>query len=191
MEVDIKYTFSNMEPTDAIKEYFSTKFDRLRHPSLKLEYIDVVFVGNIHNKGVNNDFTITVLAKVPGYKIRVEVSSDDLYKAIDEAHDLFKRRLKRFHDKYSTEIENVSILMEDQLNESVEEDFVYYEPKVSYKRKMSEMRPLEVAEAIEYMELMGYNQFLFINKDNGFYSMIYKDNGKIVLVEPEDHGLNV
>jgi len=43
------------------------------------------------------------------------------------------------------------------------------------------------AEAIERMELLGYDQFLFLNKATGKMSMIYRRRrGGYGLVEPEN-----
>jgi putative sigma-54 modulation protein len=48
------------------------------------------------------------------------------------------------------------------------------------------MEPIQEAEAIERMELSGYDQYLFKNKNTGKISMIYRRNyGGYGLVEPE------
>jgi len=55
------------------------------------------------------------------------------------------------------------------------------------KRKViKDMEPIQEAEAIERMELSGYDQYLFKNKNTGKISMIYRRNyGGYGLVEPE------
>jgi putative sigma-54 modulation protein len=46
---------------------------------------------------------------------------------------------------------------------------------------------MEEAEAIERMELWGYNQLLFRNKATGKISMVYRrEKGDYGLVEPTD-----
>lgn len=189
----VKYTFNGMESSDALRTYAEdklTKFPNLLNNALS---IDVVFTENKHQRGVSNDFLITIGVKVPQSFIRVEERGPNMYELIDKSTDVLNKRFVRYHKKIRQweGHDKWDFITEDIVEEEVEvidEDNEFkYIPKISHRRKMSEMRPLEEPEAIEYMELLGYKQLLFKNKNTGKYSMIYRDN-KIgyVLVEPED-----
>ena len=76
-----------------------------------------------------------------------------------------------------------------QLEESDVEGDIYenYVPTIAVRKKIEDMSPLEEGEAIERMELLGYDQLLFRSKSTGKISMIYKrEQGGYGLVEPED-----
>ena len=62
-----------------------------------------------------------------------------------------------------------------------------YVPKIAVRKKITDMSPIEEAEAIEKMELLGYDQLLFKNSNTGKISMVYRrQKGGYGLVEPED-----
>jgi putative sigma-54 modulation protein len=75
------------------------------------------------------------------------------------------------------------------LTEEVEgelDDYSDYVPKIAVRKTVKDIGPMEEAEAIERMELLGYDQFLFLNKATGKISMIYRRRrGGYGLVEPE------
>ncbi|KKP44361.1 MAG: hypothetical protein UR36_C0018G0026 [candidate division WS6 bacterium GW2011_GWF1_33_233] len=58
---------------------------------------------------------------------------------------------------------------------------------IAVRKKIEDIGPLEEGEAIERMELLGYDQFLFRSKSTGKISMIYKrEQGGYGLIEPAD-----
>jgi putative sigma-54 modulation protein len=62
---------------------------------------------------------------------------------------------------------------------------VEYVPKIAVRKKLEDLSPLEEGEAIEKMELSGFNQMLFRSKKTGLISMVYKrEDGTYGLVEP-------
>jgi putative sigma-54 modulation protein len=72
-------------------------------------------------------------------------------------------------------------------NEEDTETNVIYIPKITKRKTMDDMTPLEEAEAIERMEMAGYDQYLFKNKSTNKISMIYRRiDGGYGLVEPKD-----
>jgi len=109
--------------------------------------------------------------------------------------DTLDRRLKRYRDRrgYLEGVKPWKILEADAalqaLTEEVEgelDDYSDYVPKIAVRKTVKDIGPMEEAEAIERMELLGYDQFLFLNKTTGKISMIYKRKmGGYGLVEPE------
>jgi len=67
------------------------------------------------------------------------------------------------------------------------ESYTNYVPTIKIRKKVEDMSPLEEGEAIERMELLGYDQILFRSKESGKISMIYRrKDGSYGLVEPAD-----
>jgi hypothetical protein len=66
------------------------------------------------------------------------------------------------------------------------DDYSDYVPKIAVRKSVKDIGPMAEAEAIERMELLGYDQFLFLNKATGKMTMIYRRRrGGYGLVEPE------
>ena len=59
-------------------------------------------------------------------------------------------------------------------------------PKILRRKRFSATAPMTEEEAIERMELIGHNFFLFNNSDTGRFSIIYKRNdGYYGIIEPK------
>lgn len=95
----IKYT--NIDMTEAIKNYVEEKFLSLADMTTRYEPavsadIEVGKTSEHHNKGMV--FKCEVNLQIPGNLLRVEVVDDDLYAAIDKAKDRLKERLAEEKD---------------------------------------------------------------------------------------------
>lgn len=190
----IQITFVGMEPTEAIKKYVLEKigkYERLWRESTRLE---VYFKEFINSKGVKNDFRVDINVVLPKSNVRVEVTGENMYANIDEASDTLARRLKRYAEKntYWEGVKPWKVLEADANLKSVEideteDDYSDYIPTIAVRKKIEDVGPLEEGEAIERMELLGYDQFLFRSKSTGKISMIYKrEQGGYGLIEPAD-----
>lgn len=194
-EENIQISFVGMEPTESLKEYLLEKVTKLENLVQEATALEAVFKQNKYSKGTKEDFRIDINVVLPKSPLRVEVVGENMYANIDEAVDTLKRRLKRYHDKEKNweGIEPWKILEAEAAIEELEEgeeevdDYSEYVPKIAVRKKITDMSPMEEAEAIEKMELLGYDQLLFKNKNTGKISMIYKRNrGGYGLVEPDD-----
>jgi len=191
---NIQISFVGMEPTEALKKYTLEKI--LKHENLWKEAtsIEIYLKENKYSRGVDKDFRIDINVVLPKSPVRVEVVGGDMYANIDEGTDTLARRLKRYHDKEEYwegktpwKILEADAALEAIVKEEDIEDYSNYVPKVAVRKKITDMTPLEEAEAIEKMELLGYDQLLFKNKNTGKISMIYRRvKGGYGLVEPED-----
>jgi len=191
----IKITFVGMEPSDSLKEYVTEKIDKKKKLLKEATLIEVFFKENIHRRGVKEDFRVDINVTLPNSPIRVEQSGEDMYANIDLSMDTLDRRLRRYRERkgYLEGVKPWKILEAEAaleaLTEEVEgelDDYSDYVPKIAVRKTVKDIGPMEEAEAIERMELLGYDQFLFLNKTTGKMSMIYRRRrGGYGLVEPE------
>lgn len=194
---DIKMTFVGMDPTEAIKGYCKEKLSKFNHLWVEATSIEVTLKEFKHSRGVKNDFRVDINIKLPKSLVRVEVTGPDMYANIDEGTDTIARRLKRYHEKseYWEGIIPWRVLEADAIENEIKEiedvdDYTNYTPSIVVRKVVEDMSPLEEAEAIERMELSGYDQILFRNKSNGKICMIYRrQHGGYCLVEPGDTDL--
>ncbi len=189
---DVQITFVGMRPTEPLKKYVVEKITKYEHLLTEAITVDVVLKEYTQRKGVKHDFRIDITVKLPKSTVRVEISGENMYANIDQATDTLARRLNRYSDKkaYWEGITPWKVLEADAMLKQVEEKidtYVDYVPTIKVRKKLDDMSPLEEGEAIERMELLGYDQLLFRHKGSGKISMIYKrKEGGYGLVEPAD-----
>lgn len=192
---NIKISFIGMEPTEAIKKYVFDKIGKYEYLWKEATDIEVFLKEFVNSRGVKDNFRVDINVFLPNSTVRVEVTGSDMYANIDEASDTLAGRLRRYSDR-KTYWEGASpwkVLEADALIsipiENIE-DYSDYVPSISVRKKIEDMSPLEEGEAIERMELLGYDQLLFRSKKTGKVSMLYKrKRGDYGLVEPATNGL--
>lgn len=195
IEEKIKVTFIGMETSDSLKDYIIEKLERKESLLEDATSIEVFFKENKYTRGVSEDFRVDINVNLPNSPVRVEQSGEDMYANIDMAVDTLNRRLSRYSDrKMYWEGNKPWKVLEaeaalEALTEEVEDnldDYSDYVPSIATRKVIKNMEVLEEAEAIERMELSGYDQYLFKNKGTGKISMVYRrKQGGYGLVEPE------
>lgn len=192
----ITVSFVGMEPSDALRDHALEKLTKHENLLDTLTSGEIILSSGVAARGVENDFRLDVNYFLSGKKVHVEEVGKDMYAMVNTASDKLFRRLKRFNDKkrqWEGDIpwkvieanEALDVVDEDRIVES--DSFTDYVPNVAVRKKISDMTPLEEAEAIELMELGGYNQYLFKNKSNGKICIVYRrERGGYGLVEPGD-----
>lgn len=191
----IAMKFVGMESSESLKEYVLEKITK-KEPLLKdATSIEIFFKNSKHSRGVDDDFRLDINVNLPNSPVRVEERGPDMYANIDLAVDTLGRRLKRYSDRreHWEGIKPWKVLEAEAaleaLTEEVEnglDDYSDYIASIVKRKTVKDMKPIEEAEAIEKMELSGYDQYLFKNKSTGKMSMLYRRyNGGYGLVEPE------
>lgn len=94
--MNIQITFHQMHPSDAIKDYCHDKFDKLTKYYDRIESFKVVLEAK---KGEQH---VAVVLHLPTKKtVKVDVSDrNDMYAAIDAAHDKLERILTDFKEQH-------------------------------------------------------------------------------------------
>lgn len=185
---DIQITFVGMEPTEALKQYCIDKIGKYKKLWIEATGIEVFLKENINARGVKSDFRVDINVYLPRTKVRVEELGEEMYKNIDKASDVLARRLKRYHErkKFWEGEESWKLLEADIANEvgEIDEQHYAYIPKIQTRKQITEIEHLEELEAVERMELLGYNQMMFKNRKSGNMCMVYKrEYGGYGLVE--------
>ncbi|HET7035596.1 MAG TPA: ribosome-associated translation inhibitor RaiA [Thermomicrobiaceae bacterium] len=126
--------------------------------------------------------------------LRAEEKNRDLHTAIDLAADRMARQIRRFHDKRVFTRRRQKAVSEPELAAAAadglsdiqvdETDELPLEALV--RRKRFKIQPLSEGEAIEHMELLGHDFFVFFNPDVAQINVLYRrKNGQYGLIQPE------
>jgi putative sigma-54 modulation protein len=190
---DIQISFVGMEPTEALKKYVLDKVGKYEHLWEGAVAMNVYLKENVKSRGVKENFRIDITVDLPSTPVRVEVRGENMYANIDEATDTLARRLKRYVERkeYWEGKTPWKVLEADAMLKNMEQEemdtYADYAPTIAVRKVVEDMSPLDEGEAIERMELLGYDQFLFRNKKTNKISMIYRrKRGGYGLVEPAD-----
>ena len=192
---NIQISFLGMDPTESLKEYVVEKIMKKESLLNDATAIEVFFKQSKFTRGVDEDFRVDINVTLPDSPVRVEQSGPDMYANVDLAMETLTRRLSRYSDRKSHwegkkpwKILEAEAALEALTNEVENDldDYSDYVPKIATRKVIHNLEVLEEAEAIERMELSGYDQFLFKNKGTNNISMVYKrKQGGYGLVEPE------
>ncbi|MGQ9611193.1 MAG: ribosome hibernation-promoting factor, HPF/YfiA family [Chloroflexus sp.] len=139
----------------------------------------------------------TTLVAEHGVILRAEERAPDLYAAIDEVQEVLQRQIARYKDKYwrrsreqrrasngLTPVEEVAIAEAEAAALATPTE-VGSEARV-IRTKTFRLRPMFVDDAIEQMELLGHNFFVFQDAETMQVSVLYRRrDGNYGVIIPE------
>ena len=182
MTVEVQIFAKNVELTEAIRDYITkkvAKLDRFMKKGSETRF-DITFSKTARNANERNSAQITL--RGPGFILRAEERSDDMYAAIDLVMDKILRQVERYKGKQSRNHQaGPDLLMELHGIE---------QPAEKYKivrRKHFKISPMNEVDAIEQMNLLGHEDFFifFNNKTNKINIAYRRRDGNYGLIEPE------
>ena len=145
-------------------------------------------------KGDEGRFVVQVTVSANGTFLRAEERSFELAAAVDSTVNALSRQVKRFKEKKLlrserriSKDERLPVDGEKKAKEALPPDIEIVDGKV-VRLKRFPMKPMTEAEAIDQMELLGHDFFLFQDADKDTLAVLYRrhhsDYG-MILPEPE------
>jgi putative sigma-54 modulation protein len=168
----------NMEITDSLREYVQRKLSKLgRH----LPTIDEIRVELSTESVKSKDRQVVqVTMRSNSTVLRAEERSADILAAIDAVRDKLQRQIKRYKEK--------PIRMRERAQaaaQRVEPGLEEVAPRI-VRTKRFVLRPMSEEEAIEQMELVGHDFFVFYNSTADAINVLYRRrDGNYGLLQPE------
>jgi putative sigma-54 modulation protein len=173
---------NNVEISETIEAYVEKKVGKLGRylPRIDEGKVEISREGT---KLPQQRFTVQVTLDSKGVLIRAQEKSKDMRVAIDKVVDVLSKRIERYKGKlYDRKSRGVSLTRQGV---AVEEEEIE-PPKKVVKTKHFLVKPMPVDEAINQMELLGHDFFLFIDADTERLNLLYRrDDGNYGLIEPE------
>ena len=125
-------------------------------------------------------YVVEVTLNSQGTLLRGEERSGDIHSAIDAVSDVMNRQIRRHKERFDA-VRKRRLSARETLAEGMEEP-----ETVVVRVKKFQTKPMSPEEAIDQMELLGHDFFVFFNKDNEQFSVIYRRRGgNYGLLEPE------
>ena len=176
----------NFEITQSVRDYLTKKINKLiRH----LPDIDEAKI-EIHEektKSPEHRVSVQVTIKNRGTLLRSEERSANVHTAIDAVVDVLGRRIERYKGKFDKK--GRGAYLSRQIPAISEKKVVnrrsgFISEIVRVKR--FKVRSMIVEEAIEQMELLSHDFFLFVNSESGELNLVYRrKDGNYGIIEAE------
>ncbi len=179
--MQIDYNFKNFEPSDHLRDYANTRFEKLQKYMKRSDnaYLQI-------NLEVEKFRQIAeAILSADDLHLSAQEETEDMYATIDLVLDKLEVQIKKLRDKQknkrkgkNTKYENISPFIFSDM-ESTEN-----EPNL-VKVDDFQPKPMDVEEAIGQLEKSVYGFLVFFNADNNRVNVIYqRKNGDYGLIDP-------
>lgn len=184
----------NIEITDAIREYVNQKIEKavshFQHLTMEVD----VHLSVARNPRIGSKQSAEVTIYANGTVIRAEESSENLYASIDLVADKISRQLRKYKEKrHEQKTTSQSIATAVEVEEAtVVSDLIGNRtpelPADVVRTKYFAMPPMTVQEALEQLQLIDHDFYMFRNAETGEINVIYerKHHGGYGLILPRN-----
>ena len=180
----------NIEITDAINEYVHQKIERaVSHFQNITTEVDV-HLSVARNPRISSKQVAEVTLYANGTVIRSEESSEDLYASIDLVADKIARQLRKYKEKRLDQKNHVSVKVGEVVSEApVSADLIGDRtpelPADVLRMKYFAMPPMSIEEALEQLQLVDHDFYVFCNIKTNEINVIYERNhGGYGVIQP-------
>lgn len=195
--MDIVVTGRHTQISERFREHLEDKLSKVPQLHPKVSRVDVVVT---HEKTARNSEAVEITCHAKGPVIRAEASTDDKYAALDVALDKLYERLRRVGDRRRVSRtgkrvpESVAratgrftgLEVSDGSIDGQEAADVAAPPApfgavgdspIEVREKVHASAPMTLEDAVDQMELVGHDFFLFYDSDTQQPSVVYRRRG--------------
>jgi ribosomal subunit interface protein len=206
MHMEISITGRNVGVTDRFREYATEKADKVAHLAEKAIAFEIKVTRHHETRGASGDDRVELTLIGPGPLVRAESSGSDKYVAFDLAMAKLVERIRQakdrkkvhrgqhrptsLHEASSDGFRVIDITpAAPQVLESVRTGAIPVQPAedveaeeepycpVVIRKKVFEATPMTVDDALNLMELVGHDFYLFIDSETRRPSVVYRRKG--------------
>lgn len=182
----------NIEITDAIREYVHQKIEKAVSHFQNLTTEVDVHLSVARNPRISPKQAAEVTIYANGSVIRAEESSESLYASIDLVADKIARQLR----KYKERRQDKKTHAQSKTGAGAEEQPVVSDligdrtpelPSEVVRTKYFAMPPMTIEEALEQLQMVGHDFYMFCNAETGEINVIYERNhGGYGVIQPRN-----
>ncbi|MDG2991915.1 ribosome-associated translation inhibitor RaiA [Candidatus Synechococcus calcipolaris G9] len=183
----------NIDITDAIRSYVNQKIDRAaNHYQNVINEIDI-HLSVARNRSTAPKQTAEVTLFVNGSVIRAEESSENLYASIDLVADKIARKLRKLKEKRQDQSRTKDI--PEDISAPIVSDLISDRtpelPAQVVRMKYFAMPPMTIEDALEHLEMVDHDFYVFRNVDSDEINVVYERNhGGFGVIQPRNTSSN-
>jgi putative sigma-54 modulation protein len=181
--MQLTITGKNLEITDSLRKYVEKKIGRLdRHLS---NIQDARVELEVENTRAAKDSQIAqVTLRTKQGLMRAEEASADMFASVDAVFDKMQRQVERFKGKRWSKRAAAETAAQAPVAPA-DEETTEEQPLISRVKRFA-MTPMDEEEAVQQMELLGHDFYVFFNVNQGQINVIYRRRtGEYGLIQPE------
>jgi putative sigma-54 modulation protein len=181
--MDLTIKGKNVEVSDRLRTYVEKKIGKLDRylPSISEAWVEL---STEAAKAAQDRQVCQVTVRSNGTILRAEERSDDMFTSIDTVLDKMYRQIARYKGKRKNRYRGAGTMPEPlpmELGEEVEEEHA-----AIVRVKRFPITPMHTDEAVEQMELLGHDFFVFFNANEGEINVLYRrKDGDYGVLQPE------
>ncbi len=187
--MDIQIHTRNLDVSQRLHDHVEKKLSRLDRYLPHISEVHIDLAREHQKKGGDRSIAQLTVRNSRGMILRAEdKSQSDIFAAVDMVVDKMYRQISRYKGKRRRRAGDRFETLEPELAaaEAVPiEQEESEEPAEIVRRKQIEMIPMTEEEALDQMELLGHDFFVFYNADSGVVNVLYRrEDGGYGLLEP-------
>ncbi|NEO73770.1 ribosome-associated translation inhibitor RaiA [Moorena sp. SIO3H5] len=182
----------NIDITDAIRDYVHQKIEKaVNHFQNITNQVDIN-LSVARNPRINPKQTAEVTIYANKTVIRAQEGTENLYASIDLVADKIHRQLRKYKEKLQSQktrnqAKTEVILEEESVPVDLISDRTPELPEEVVRMKYFAMPPMTVDEALEQLELVDHDFYMFRNIKSGEINVIYERNhGGYGVIQPRN-----
>lgn len=195
--MDIVVTGRHTQISDRFRAYLDDKLAKVAQIAPKVTRVDVVVT---HERTTRNSEFVELTCRDRGSVVRAEASSDDKYNALDQAIEKLLERLRRASGRRRAAVraprpelaaipvgdltaqptapaDSGSADAPDGADAAAGPFGAVGDSPIEVREKVHSSEPMSLAEAVNQMELVGHDFYLFNDADTGKASVVYRRRG--------------
>lgn len=162
----------NIDVTEALRQYIEKRVGKFE------KFLNELAEATVTISTEKYTHKIDVLVKVNGHLIQAEGKTEDLYSAVDQVVEKLEKQILKYKEK----VQNKNKKESNKFTPTTSTEEL---PKRIVKYKKFDLRPMTPEEAVDQMELLDKDFFIFVNSFSGDVNVVYKrKDGNFGLIEP-------
>jgi len=161
-------TGKNVELSPAAKIYIEKKMAKVNRQLRDILDFNVV-VSDEKTRAAKDRYSVQLTLNNHGTILRAEERGDNVITATDRVEETLMRRIERYKGRFMKRVRGSSTIrtgFEETPETPMERQVV--------KLKSFDVKPMPLDEAIEQMELLGHDFFLFRNDETQRFNLVYR-----------------
>ena len=192
--MDLTVTGRHIQVSQQLRERLDDRLDKVSQLAPTIHRVDVVVT---HERQARNSESVEVTCYGRGPVIRAEASADDKYAALDAAFDKLTERLRRAADRRRVsrgkrpdtgdapaEVAQAQVAQAQVAQaqvaggpEPLDDAGPFGDSPIEVREKVHTSSPMTLEDALNEMELVGHDFYLFHDAETGKPSVLYRRRG--------------
>ncbi|ALO66291.1 MULTISPECIES: ribosome hibernation-promoting factor, HPF/YfiA family [Arthrobacter] len=201
--MEFMITGRNLSVSDRFREYAGEKLTKIEQLATKVQRVDVKVSKESKARTADTPLTVELTVVGRGPVIRAEAAASDKFAAFDLAYGKLLERLRRAKDKKKVHhgrhapvavneatgslptvsssepiyAQTTPEVVEEKSPYDIENDIPAGDSPVLIRRKVFPPTALSLDDAVDNMEMVGHDFYLFIDAATGIPSVVYRRKG--------------